>query len=151
LGRHRDRVGAGARYAMTVALRSAPRFVFTKLPEVEVINTGEIAYRVDQTTGRLDAHQPILPGEILFRGRAALCSASTIPYYGFKMRIFPHVGRLPGRFQLRCSTVSAVEMLINLRAAFRGELRSPKLHDFLCTAVSVRMARPVPVQIGGDV
>jgi diacylglycerol kinase family enzyme len=149
--RYDDKIGAGARYALTIGLLSVPRFVFTKLPEVEVINIGEIAYRIDQETGRLDEHQPILPGEILFRGHAALCSASTIPYFGLRMRVFPYVDRIPGRFQLRCSTVSAAEMLMNLRAVFRGEYRSPKLHDFLCSAVSVRMKKPVPVQIGGDV
>ena len=33
---------------------------------------------------------------------------------------------------------------------FRGEYRSPNLIDFLCTAIEVRMERPVPVQVGGD-
>jgi diacylglycerol kinase family enzyme len=152
-GEHADKIGAGARYAMTVALRSVPRFCFTRLPEIEVINRGEDAFRVDQRTGEVLEHQPIRTGEVLFRGRAALCSASTIPYFGLKMKMFPYVERRPvsdGRFQLRCSTASAAETLINLPAVFRGEYRSPNLHDFLCSAVEVRMEKPVPVQIGGD-
>jgi diacylglycerol kinase family enzyme len=149
-GEHGNLIGARARYAMAVALRSVPRFVFAKLPEIEVVNTGEIAYRIDQGSGRIDEDRPILTGETLFRGRAALCSASTIPYYGFKMRVFPYVDRIPCRFQLRCSTASATDMLVNLPAVFRGEYRSPKLHDFLCAAVAVRMERPLAVQIGGD-
>jgi diacylglycerol kinase family enzyme len=150
-GEHGEKIGAGARYAMTVALRSVPRFVLTKMPEIEVINTSaEPAYRIDQRTGRVDEDHPILPGETLFLGRAALCSASTIPYFGLKMKMFPYVERMPGRFQLRCSTASAAETLINLPAVFRGEYRSPNLHDYLCTAVAVKMEKPVPVQIGGD-
>ena len=149
-GDHGHLIGGRARYAIAVALRSVPRFVLAKLPEIEVVNTGEIAYRIDQKTGRVDEDQPILTGETMFRGRAALCSSSTIPYFGFKMRAFPYVDRIPGRFQLRCSTASATKTLMNLPAVFRGEYRSPRLHDFLCAAVSVRMERPVAVQIGGD-
>jgi len=150
-GVHGDKIGASARYAMTVALRSVPRFVLSKLPEIEVTNaSSEPAYRIDQRTGRVDEDHPILPGELVFRGRAALCSASTIPYFGLKMKMFPYVERMPGRFQLRCSTASAAETLINLPAVFRGEYRSPNLHDFLCTEVAVKMERPVPIQVGGD-
>jgi diacylglycerol kinase family enzyme len=143
-------LGAGTRYALTVALRSIPRFCFTQLTEIEVVNRGEPALRVDQETGRIVEEEPIAPGEVLFRGRAALCSASTIPYFGLKMKMFPYVERAPGRFQLRCSTASAFETLANLPAVFRGEYLSPNLHDFLCTAIEVKMEKPVPIQIGGD-
>jgi diacylglycerol kinase family enzyme len=149
-GDHAGKIGAGARYAMTVAMRSVPRFCFTRLPEIEVINRGEDAYRVDWRTGEILDQRPIGSGEILFRGRAALCSASTIPYFGLKMKMFPYVEHRSDRFQLRCSTASAFETLANLPAVFRGEYKSPNLHDFLATSVEVRMEKPVPVQIGGD-
>jgi diacylglycerol kinase family enzyme len=148
---HRRRIPPAAHYALAVALRSLPRFLFSRSPEVEVVNTGEVAYRIDQNSGELVGDQPIWPGQTLFRGRVALCSASTIPYYGFGMKMFPYVDRLPGTFQLRCCTASAAEILINLPGAFRGEYRSPKLHDFVCTAIAVQMKKPVPIQIGGDV
>jgi hypothetical protein len=100
-----EKIGASARYALTVALRSVPRFVLSKLPELEVINSSDQpAWRIDQSTGDVDEANPILPGETLFRGRAALCSASTIPYFGLKMKMFPYVERMPGHFQMRCST-----------------------------------------------
>lgn len=150
-GEHADKIGAGARYAMTVALRSVPRFVLSKVPELEVYNASdEPAYQIDQRTGNVDEDHPIMPGELLFRGRASLCSASTIPYFGLKMKMFPYVERMPGRFQLRCAMTGAAEILMNLPAVFRGEYRSPNVHDFLCTAVHVKMEKPVPVQIGGD-
>lgn len=144
------KLGAGARYALTVGLRSVPRFLTTRLPEVEVRNDGDDAYRIDWRTGRILDEQPIARGEVLFRGRAALCSASTIPYFGLSMKMFPYSNARPGRFQLRCSTASAYETLRNLPAVFRGEYRSPRLHDFLCQAIRVRVERPVPFQVGGD-
>ncbi len=147
-GEHARKIGAGARYFLTCALRSTPRFMFSQLPEIEVINRGAPAYRVDWRTGRVMEETPILDGELVFRGRAALCSASTIPYFGLKMKMFPYVRR--DRFQLRCSTASAYETIRNLPAVFRGEYKTPNLHDFLCEDLEIRMERPVPVQIGGD-
>jgi diacylglycerol kinase family enzyme len=147
-GDHASKIGAGARYALTVALRSTPRFLLKELPEVTVINRGAPAWRIDWRTGRPVEEAPIAEGDVLFRGRAALCSASTIPFFGLKMKMFPYVRA--DRFQLRCSTANSYETLANLPAVFRGEYRSPNLHDFLCTAIEVRMDRPVPVQVGGD-
>jgi diacylglycerol kinase family enzyme len=149
-GPYAAKIGAGARYAMTVGLRSVPRFLMTQLPEIEVINTGGPAYRIDWRDGRVIDEAPIPTGGTLFRGRAALCSTATIPYFGLKMKMFPFVGRMPGTFQLRCSTASAYETVRNLPAVFRGEYRTPNLHDFLADAIEMRMERAIPVQIGGD-
>jgi diacylglycerol kinase family enzyme len=88
---------------------------------------------------------------VLFRGRAAIATCSTIPYFGLKMKVFPYCDLVEGRFQLRCSTASTFETLTNLPAVFRGEYRTPNLHDYLCEAIEIRMERPVPVQVGGDV
>lgn len=148
-GEFAPHLGAGWRYAMTVAFRSTPRFIMTELPKLEIINTGGPAWVVDWRTGHL-REKPLPTGAVLFRGRAALCSASTIPYFGLKMKMFPYAEMRQGRFQLRCSTASAYETLRNLPAVFKGEYRSPNLHDFLCESIAVRMERPVPVQIGGD-
>ena len=64
--------------------------------------------------------------------------------------MFPWADAREGRFQLRCATSSAYETLRNLPQVFKGEYRSPTLIDFLCTAIEIRMERPVPVQVGGD-
>jgi diacylglycerol kinase family enzyme len=149
-GDHASKIGAGARYAMTVALRSTPRFLLSELPKIEVINTGGPAYVVDWRTGRVRDEKPLATGAVLFRGRAALCSTSTIPYFGLRMKMFPYVESRRGKFQLRCSTASAYETIRNLPAVFKGEYLSPNLHDFLCDGVEIRVERPVPVQVGGD-
>jgi diacylglycerol kinase family enzyme len=146
-----SQLGAAPRYALTVGLRSTPRFVFKSLPEIEIVNAGGPAYRVDWSTGRAIEDEPIPAGRVLFRGRAAIATCATIPYFGLKMKMFPFCDLVEGRFQLRCSTASAFETLANLPAVFRGEYRTPNLHDYLCEAIEMRMERPVPVQIGGDV
>jgi diacylglycerol kinase family enzyme len=143
-------IGAGPRYAMTVGLRSTPRFMLKQLPEIEVINTGEPVYPIYWRNGRILEDEPIATGAVIWRGRASLASCSTIPNFGLGMKMFPWADVREGRFQLRCATASAYETLRNLPAVFRGEYRSPNLIDFLCTSVEIRMERPVPVQVGGD-
>src|SRR5207249_1371368 len=82
--------------------------------------------------------------------RASIASCSTIPNFGLGLKLFPFAEAREGRFQLRCATSSAFEALSHLPGVFKGEYRSPTLHDFLCTAVEIRIERPVPVQVGGD-
>lgn len=143
-------IGAAPRYAMTVATRSTPRFMLKQLPMIEVINTGEPVYPIDWKTGRVLEEAAIAKGEVVWRGRASIASCSTIPNFGLGMKMFPFCDAREGRFQLRTATATAYETIRNLPAVFRGEYRSPQLHDFLCTSVEMRMERPVPVQIGGD-
>jgi len=143
-------IGAAPRYALTVGLRSTPRFLVKRLPEIEVINVGEPVYPIYWRNGRILEEEPIATGAVIWRGRASLASCSTIHNFGLGMRMFPWADAREGRFQLRCATSSAYESLRNLPAVFRGEYRSPTLSDFLCTAVEIRVERPVPMQIGGD-
>jgi diacylglycerol kinase family enzyme len=145
------RLGPNGRYALSVGLRSLPRFLASSLPRVEVINRGGPAYRIDWRTGRVIDKQPIRAGALLFAGRVSLCSASTIPYFGLSLKMFPFVDARRDRFQLRCATASAFETVSHLPSVFRGEYRSANLHDFLCDEIEMRIERPVPVQIGGDV
>ena len=126
--RSRRRIGAAPRYALTVGLRSTPRFVLKQLPEIEVINTGEPVYPIYWRNGRILEDEPIATGAVVWRGRASLASCSTIPNFGLGMKMFPFAQAREGRFQLRCATASAYETLRNLPAVFRGEYRSPQPH-----------------------
>ncbi len=149
LGKFARHLGANSRYALTVGLRSIPRFLTEERPVVEVINTGSPAYVIDWKTGQIKDKR-IPTGGVLFRGPASIASASTIPFYGLGLKLFPYTAEMPGMFQMRCATADAGQILANLPAIFKGTYRAPHLYDFLCDAVEVRMERPVPVQIGGD-
>lgn len=140
--------GAMARYALAVAFRSVPRFLFRRLPLVEVRNVGGPAYQIG-LDGSPDP-TPLPAGTILYRGPCTLAGAATVPCYGFGVRIFPFADLRKDRFHLRCTDASAAETLGNLKAVLRGEYRSPTVRDFLCDAVELRMEQPAPMQIGGD-
>ncbi len=136
-------------YALTVGLRTLPYALTHRLAhEVEVRNAADVpAYRLDES-GR--TVEEIAPGGLLFRGRAMMVAASTIPFYGYALRMFPFAGLRPGHLHLRLGTVNPVSAVVHLPALWRGEWFPRTIHDFHAVAVSVSAAKPMPLQIGGD-
>lgn len=142
-------IGPNTGYALSVALKSLPRFAFADYPEVTVTNIGRSAFAMD-TDGR-PYGASIPAGDVLYRGRACIASASTIQYVGLSMRLFPQVGRHRGYFQLRVSDAGVLEILGHLPAVWRGTYRSDSIQDFLCTAVEMEITPACAFQVGGDV
>jgi diacylglycerol kinase family enzyme len=138
----------GARYALTIASRTILRFVASQRAEVVAVNRGAPAVRVDLHGNAVGA--PIPAGRVIWRGPSTLAAASSIPFYGLGMKMFPHAERKPGRFQLRVSDASAHEILWNLPALWKGRWETPKVHDFLVDDVELVLSRPSPFQSGGD-
>jgi len=141
-------LGSPVRYALAVALRSVPRFMIRRLPQVEVINTGSPAYAIN-LDGQLDP-VPLPRGTVLYRGPCTLAGAATVPCYGFGVRIFPFADARRDMFHVRCTDASAIETLSHLPSVLRGTYLSPSIRDFLCDSVEIHMEAPVPMQIGGD-
>jgi diacylglycerol kinase family enzyme len=144
-------LGVGvAGYGLAVALRSAPRYLLERRPGYcEVVNAGRPAWRLDARGDRIG--RPVEHGEVLYAGPCALAAASTVPYYGLGLRVFPFAERSPGMFQLRvASKVPVADLLLQLPRLFSGEFEHEGLHDFSAERVSLRFERPMPLQIGGD-
>lgn len=142
-------LGSPLRYILAVALRSVPRFMLRRLPEVEVVNLGGPAYAIGPD-GQPDP-TPLPRGTVLYRGPCTLAAAGTVPCFGFGARLLPYADYRTDKFNLRCTDASAFETLSHLPGVLRGDYRSPKIHDFLCDAVELRLEQPVPMQIGGDI
>lgn len=136
------------RYALAVGMRSVPRFLLRRLPQVEVINAGGPAWAITPQ-GHLDP-VPLPRGAVLYRGPCTLAGAATVPCYGFGVRLFPFADLRPDKFHVRCSDASALEALSHLPSVLDGTYRSPSLRDFLCDAVEIHMDAPVAMQAGGD-
>jgi len=138
----------GPGYALSIATRSLWRFTTQPWPEVTIRNDGAPTRRIDlqgRPTGPVMAR-----GEILYRGPVAIAAASTIPFYGLGLRLFPQVEHSVDRFQLRVGHIGPLSVLTRLPALFAGTLDDPGIHDFLCTAVTIELTRPAPLQVGGD-
>ena len=140
-------VGGGARYALSVALRSVPRFATGTRPNAIVTNLGSPAIEMtkDGPTGR-----EIPRDKVLWTGACTLVAASTIPYFGFGLKMFAFAGLHRGKFHLRCGDAGLFEILRNTPAAFRGEYFSDHVRDFLCDRVAIELEPEAAVEAGGE-
>jgi len=139
-----------AGYGLAVALRSAPRQLLERRPAYcEIVNTGREAWRLDREGRRVGP--AIGPGELLYAGPCMMAGASTVPFYGMGLRIFPHADKARGLMHLRVvSDLPVATMLMNLQRIWAGDFAHEKLLDFHADQVALRFDRPVPLQVGGD-
>lgn len=139
--RARVRLPAALRYALAVPLVSVPRFVRAARPIVTIHRRGAAAH--------LDGRAAT--DAVLWSGACTLAACSTIPYFGFGLQMFAFAQTRAGRFQVRAGDPGLAEVVASAPAAFRGRYRSPRVHDFLCDAVTLTLDRPAPFEIAGDV
>ncbi len=78
-------------YALTVGLRTLPHALTHRLSEqVEVRNAATVpAYRLEASGATIEE---FAPGALLYKGPAMMVAASTIPFYGYALRMFPFAG-----------------------------------------------------------
>jgi diacylglycerol kinase family enzyme len=140
-------VGGTARYALSVALRSLPRFARGARAHAVVTNLGAPAIEMARTgpTGR-----EVATGGTLWQGACTLIAAATIPFFGFGLKMFAFAGARRDRFHLRCGDAGLLEILRSAPAAFRGEYFSDHVHDFLCERVAVELDADSPIEAGGE-
>jgi diacylglycerol kinase family enzyme len=137
-------------YGLAIALRSAPRTVLERRPTYcEIVNVGRPAWRLDGKGARIG--RPIGHGELLYAGPAMLAAASTVPYYGLGLRVFPYTESAQGMMQLRVvTTIGLSTLLMNLPSIWSGTFAHQGLLDFHADRVALRFERPTPLQVGGD-
>jgi hypothetical protein len=140
-------LGGASRYALSVALRSVPRFATGERPHARVLNAGSPAIEMSRSgaTGREEPR-----GAKLWEGTCTLVAGATIPFFGFGLKMFAFAGARAGRFHLRCGDSSLFEILRSTPAAFRGEYFSDHVADFLCDRVAIELDRETAVEAGGE-
>lgn len=140
-------VGGGARYVLSVALRSIPRFATIARPNAIVTNLGSPA--ITMREGGVEGEK-IAAGERLWSGACTLVAGATIPYFGFGLKMFAFASPESGKFHLRCGSPRILEVLRNVPAAFRGEYFSEHIADFLCDRVAIELDRETAIEAGGE-
>ena len=144
-------LGKKLRYALSVPAVTLPKqFLnwFSKYPLVHIINEGRPAYRIGphgQTIGR-----PIATGETIYHGPMLIAGAATTPYYGYGLKLYPHVERRPGTMQLRVAWASPIETISRLPSVWNGTCLSKNIRDFYCDKIRFVFDQDAPFQIGGD-
>ena len=140
-------LGGRARYTLSVALRSIPRFATVARPFATVTNLGSPAIEMGRggPTGRV-----IAADRELWTGACTLVAGATIPYFGFGLKMFAFSDARSGRFHLRCGDGGLIEVLRHVPAAFRGDYFSEHTADFLCDRVAIDLDRETAVEAGGE-
>ena len=140
-------VAGPAGYFMAVAFKTIPQYLLhPKAIQAEVVCEG----RGTRIGPDGKPTQEFRAGDVMYRGPVRMLAASTVPCYGYNFRMFPFAGKRRGMMQLRAASVGATAILSNLPKAWSGAFRHPDLHDFLCDSASVRLERPMPLQIAGE-
>lgn len=154
VGRMVDRVpvarrllGGASRYALSVALRSVPRFATGGRPNAVVTNLGGPAIEMART-GRTGREEPA--GQVLWKGACTLVAGATIPFFGFGLKMFAFANMRDGKFHLRCGDGGLFEIMRNTPAAFRGDYFSEHVTDFLCDRVAIDLDQETAVEAGGE-
>ncbi len=135
-------------YWASLMMRTIPKAMRQEPVHVIVTNTADKAIRLDQAGNVIKEYAD---GEVLFEGDIHVCAAATIPYWGFKLRIFPQATRQPGFAQLRCFNGSVPWVLSHLPRFWKGEFRAQDIEDFLIQKVRLDVrGRSMPYQVAGD-
>jgi diacylglycerol kinase family enzyme len=137
-------------YALSTVTRTFPEYLVKPTPHCRVTNRGGDVYRIGRRGALVGA--AIKAGSVVYEGPATIAAVSTIPYYGFGLRLFPYAEDRPGKMQLRISRAATIPFIKNMREIWRGEWDDPEyMFDYSVDAVDVELDPPTAFQIGGDV
>jgi diacylglycerol kinase family enzyme len=135
-------------YAISIPMLTIPELALRPRMNVRIVNRGA-AERLDlngQPTG-----EPIEKGEVVFEGACIAALVSTIPYWGFGVRVFPFAdGRPPDRFCVRVVATNPLHIAAHMRSAWRGTYRHENLIDVYAENVDFEFDKPTAIEIGGD-
>jgi hypothetical protein len=127
-----------------------PSYLLRRLSHCRITNLGADAYRLGRN-GRIWG-RGVAAGEVLYEGPMRLVAASTIPYYGFGLRMFPFAEERPDRMSLRVSCIGPLQFAKSIRAIWKGEYENPSnLFDYLVSHVRIDIDPATALQVGGDV
>jgi len=136
-------------YFLAAATKTIPRLAGgVTVPEVEVTCTGSRLFRLDNNgecvpaNGRSDT--------VLYRGPASFVAVGVIPFFGYKLRAFPHAGRVPGTMHVRIVNVDPKVAVRHMRSVWKGTFRSNDIIDYLTDRIRITAADEQPIEVGGD-
>lgn len=142
------RASGAVSYAISIPALTIPKLALRPRMEVRIVNRGA-AERLDQN-GRPSGPR-IEKGEVIFEGPCIAALVSTIPYWGFGVRVFPFADNRPAdRFCLRVVATSPLQVAAHMVSAWKGTYRDKNLIDVYAEDVEFEFDEPNAIEIGGD-
>ena len=135
-------------YAISIPMLTIPELALRPRLTVKIVNHGA-AERLDLNGQPIGP--PIRKGEVIFDGACIAALVSTIPYWGFGVRVFPFAdGRPPDRFCLRVVATSPLHVAAHMLSVWKGTYRHENLIDVYAEDVELEFDKPTAIEIGGD-
>ncbi len=135
-------------YAISIPMLTIPELALRPRMDVRIVNRGA-AERLDRN-GQ-PSGPPIEKGEVIFEGACIAALVSTIPYWGFGVRVFPFADKRPAdRFCLRVVATSPAQVAAHMRSVWKGTYRHKNLIDLYAEDVEFQFDKPTAIEIGGD-
>ena len=124
-------------YAASIVTRSIPSALGSDRKHARITANGPAVLIHPKTGDVLDEY---LADDVIYEGVVDQLAASTIPYWGFNVRMFPHCTKRPGFFELRCYHGGVANILKTVPFRFwSGDFEEHECADFLCTDISVEI------------
>ncbi|UCH29015.1 MAG: hypothetical protein JSV06_12185 [Myxococcales bacterium] len=143
------RATGAASYAVSIPTRTIPELALRRRMGVRIINRGEDVARLDDE-GR-PTGEPISNGNVIYEGECIAALVSTIPYWGFGVKVFPFADERPSdRFCLRVVATHPLHIAAHMLSVWNGTYRHRDLLDFHADDVELEFDEPTAIEIGGD-
>ena len=145
-----ERVATGLRgYAASIVTRSIPAAIGRGRREARITATAPGVRIHPQTGAVLDEYGC---GDVIYEGVVDQLAASTIPCWGFNVRMFPHIGKRARSFELRAYHGGVAKILQTVPLRFwKGDFREDECADFLVEGVDVEILNgTMAYHVAGD-
>ena len=136
-------------YAISIPTRTIPELAIRPQMRVRIVNRGSDITKLDRN-GRPTDHR-IPNGEVVFEGACIAALVSTIPYWGFGVKVFPFAENRPAdRFCLRVVATHPLHVAAHMLSVWKGTYRHDDLLDFYADDVELEFDERTAIEIGGD-
>jgi len=135
-------------YVAAIFSRTFPRVLRSDPVEVVVTNRGDRAVSVD---GNGETLREFEEGEVLYSGPVQTVAASSVSYWGYRIRMFPYATKKWGYSMLRCFNGDPSNILRHLPSFWRGRFPEGDIYNYLFQRVEIESEeRAMPYQTTGE-
>lgn len=142
------RTTGGLAYVISIGGVSMPKVLMQPTVHVRIVNDGAPTAKLGLDGKPLGKLVP--RGGTLFEGPVRSCIFSTIPFWGFGAKVFPHADPRGDKIHLRAVNIDSVAVARNLRGIWNGTYRSPDVTELLVDRAILELEKPVPLEVAGD-
>lgn len=143
------RASGAVSYALSIPTRTIPELALRPKMQVRIVNRGSDIVELDHEGRPTGA--PFTEGDVVFEGACIAALVSTIPYWGFGVKVFPFAADRPAdRFCLRVVATHPLHIAAHMLSVWKGTYRHAQLRDFYADDLELEFDEPTAIEIGGD-